>query len=192
MAVIVQREGKLTGYNQGGYGLLDSITAKTEVAGKKMVIMGAGNVAKGLLTVMELRGFRPSEVEVYNRTIENAEALAVDFSEVTKVGSLDDLKSAAGDIFVNATYIGSPWREGDDFEFTEEFVKQFGFIADVTFVPLEPQLIETANKAGIPNAPGWEMFLYQGKMCLEKTLEIKVDTELLGKLVVEDFKTNWS
>lgn len=192
VALIVQRDGKLIGYNQGGYGLLDAILSKAEVRGKKIVLMGAGNVANGLLTVMGERGISPSGVEVYNRTVENAETLAESYDVVKKVGSLEDMRHASGDIFVNVTYIGSPWRQGDDFQFTEEFVKRFGFVADVTFVPLEPQLIKIAKKAGIPNSPGWEMFLYQGRMCLEKTLDIEVDLELLGKLIVKDFATNWS
>lgn len=193
VGIIINDNGKLIGHYQGGYGLVESIRSKIGIENKKIVIMGAGVVTRGFLWQLLEDGIKLSSVEIYNRTVANAEKVATEFNDLNiKVGKLDELKNSPGDIFINATDIGSPWNDGEDYVFSEEFVKKFKLIADVTFVPLKPQLIEVAEKAGVPNSPGWRMFLYQGQMCLEKILKIKVDLTILGKLIQKDFKTNWS
>jgi len=141
---------------------------------------------------LSLNNIRPSEIEVYNRTVENAEALAKEFPQVLKVGSVKEMEKSKGEIFVNGTYVGSPWVEGESYLFKDQMVSNFSYIADVTFVPLKPQLIELGERLGKAVSPGWKMFLYQGKMCLEKILNIDVDEKVLAKHVVNDFKHNWS
>jgi shikimate 5-dehydrogenase len=191
VAVLRYRDGKLTGFHQGGYALSEAISRKTDIDGKKMVIMGAGNVVRALLVYFELNNITP-DVEVYNRTLEKAEKIAEEFKCVNKIGNLQEMEQSTGDIFVNATYVGSPWLKGDSYEFKEKMIAGFEFISDVTFVPLKPALIELAEKLGKKNSPGWEMFLYQGKMCLEKALDIEVDEKILAKYVVNDFEHNWA
>jgi len=192
VGLISNTNGKLTGHVQSGDGLLDAILEITDIEDKKIVLMGAGNVAKGLLFIIKERGLKPQKIEIYNRTLEKAELLASKYKSVTKAGSLGQMEKSTGDIFVNTTTIGSPWCEGDDYVFSEKFINNFKFIVDVTFVPLKPQLIKVSEKLGKKTAPGWKMFLYQGRICLEKTLGIKVDLKILSKHIVKDFKTNWS
>lgn len=172
--------------------MIRSIKTKTRITGKKFVILGAGTVVRGFLTKLILDHVKVEDIEVYNRTLNNARKIAKEFKIVSKVGSIDDLENASGDIFINATPIGSPWCENPAFEFDKDFVDRFKFIADVTFVPLESQLIKIAKKLKKPYSPGYKMFLYQGQMCLEKILNIKVNLKVLEKRMIHDFKLNWS
>jgi shikimate 5-dehydrogenase len=191
IAVVRQRRGKLTGYYQGGYGIAESVRRMTKFKNKKLVILGAGVVVRGLLALFEIEKDKPKEIEIYNRTLENAERVAKEFSFVDKIGTIKDMESSNGDIFINATDIGIPWNKGKDYKFKKEFISGFSYIADTTFVPLKPQLIKVSEKLGKKVSPGWKMFLYQGKMCLEKILDIKVNEKILAKYIVKDFKTNW-
>src|SRR5690606_2050547 len=128
---------------------------------------------------------------LYNRTFERAVRVAKEFPFIDTIGSMEDMfKSAEGDIFVNVTKLGSP--KLIDFEFPESFVNRYDYIADVTFVPLKPKLIQTAEKLGKANSPGYRMFLYQGKYTLVEGLGVPVDEETLLNKMLEDFKINWS
>lgn len=193
VGMLINNGGKITGIYQGAIGLDQSIRQLTDYSDKKIVIMGAGTVVKGLLALMEMNNSKPKEVEIYNRTRGNAVLLAREFPFINSVGSLEDMQNrAAGDIFLNATYIGSPWNKGNDYLFPDSFINRFNYIVDVTFVPIRPQLIEASERLGKQVSPGHRMFLYQGKYALENILRVNIDEELLSKKMLEDFATNWS
>ncbi|HSX05863.1 MAG TPA: hypothetical protein VLF69_05310 [Candidatus Saccharimonadales bacterium] len=192
VSAIVQRGGKLIGEYNGGYGLTAAIKTVTPITGKRLVIMGAGTVVKGLLTHLELQGEYPAHVAVYNRTLAHAEALAKDY-KIDQVGSLNDLLTQAeGDIFVNATSVGTPWNNGEDVVFPKELLQRFRAVADTTFVPLRPPLIATAEQAGTKTAPGWLMFVHQGAKTIGDILGQPLDIPTLSKLATTDFEKNWS
>lgn len=194
VGVVFNNNGKLTGHYQGGIGLYNSIVTKYgSLDDKKIVILGAGTVAKGLLLEIKKQTIKP-KITLVNRTIENAEALAETFSElVISVQPFSELTNQQGDLFVDTTDIGSPWNKGEEFTYTHDFVKNFSFVADVTFVPTSPQLIQVAQEAGIATAPGHRMFLYQAEECMKRILgEQDYDLALYEKLMLADFEINWS
>lgn len=193
VGVLVNRAGKIWGVYQGAFGLDESIKRLTDYRDKKVVILGAGTVVRGLLSLMEINKYKAKVIEIYNRTPSKAEAIGREFSFVNRVGSMKDMElMARGDIFINATYLGSPWNKGENYVFTEDFINRFKYVVDVTFVPLKPQLVQTAEKLGKVVSPGYKMFLYQGKYALENILNIDVNEKLLEEKMVEDFKVNWS
>lgn len=192
VGTLINKNGKISGFYPGVYGLYESIKRLTEYTDKKVVLFGSGIVAKSFLTLMDLKNEKPRQLEVYNRTKEKAEKLMDEFKFINKVGSMEEmLINTSGDIFINATRVGSPWNTDGPHGFSEEFVDRFSYIVDVTFVPLRPDLIKTAEKLGKKFSPGHRMFLYQGKYSLEKMLGIKVDENLLSKIMLADFEKNW-
>jgi shikimate dehydrogenase len=192
VGILVNRNGKLIGHYQGGQGLYASIVAQYgELKDKKMVLLGAGTVAKALLYEMRKKD-DIADVTVINRTLKNAEILANEFSFVNNVSPLNELENQQANVFVDTTDIGSPWNSGDDYLFTEKFVKRFDFVADVTFVPTEPQLIKVAKEAGVNYSPGYKMFMHQANICTEMILGHKLEFDIYEKLMLEDFSVNWS
>lgn len=191
VTLVVNRSGKLIGHYNAGLGLANAIKTVSQIKGKDVVIMGAGNVVKGLLSHLEEVNEYPSTVSVYNRTVANAKALVAEGFKVDKTGSLDDMIKSGGDIFIHATDIGAPWNKGGGFNFTPEFLKRFKAIADTTFVPLEPPIIKLANKAKIPNSPGWKMFVYQGAKGMGDIIGEDIDIAKLSELSRKDFASNW-
>lgn len=190
VSFLVNKNGKIWGSHAAAYGLYESIMRTVDFSKKKMVILGAGTVVTGLLTVFDLKKKYPRKLEIYNRTLEKAEKLLKEFKFIDKVGTMDGaIKSSKGDIFINATGIGSPWNK-EPFIFPEQFIDRFKYIIDVTFIPLKPQLIKSAEKLGKIVSPGHKMFLYQGKYSLELMLDIKVNEELLHKKILEAFKNS--
>lgn len=194
VAVVFNKDGKLVGHYQGGIGLYNSITSKFgSLGGKNIVILGAGAVARGLLLEIKKASIAP-KIILINRTETKAELVKKEYSELNiQLAPFGSLFDQSGDVFVDATDIGSPWNKGDELSYTEKFVKGFKFIADVTFVPIEPQLIATANKLGVDNAPGHRMFLYQAEECMKSILgNQSYDLKMFEKIMLADFKTNWN
>lgn len=190
---LINENGKIIGVYPGAFGLYESIKRMTNYTDKKIVILGAGNVVRSILSLMELKGEKPSTLEIYNRTPVHAENVAREFSFVNRVGSMKDmLNFGRGDMFINATYIGSPYNKGEDFVFPKSLIGGFDYVVDVTFVPLRPQLVQVAELLGKKVSPGHRMFLYQGIFALENILKIKVNEELLSKHMLYDLEHNWS
>lgn len=189
---VTLRNGKYKGYAQGGWGLLQALKEKTMLSDKKIVLIGAGHMAKGLLLELEAENIYPKEIEIYNRTTDRAEDLATEFSVIKKIGTLNDLKNASGDILINVSEIGAPWQKGETFIVEETTINNFAIIADVNFVPLKTQLITTAEKLHKTTIPGWVTFQYGTLKCLETILNITVNKKILGDALVKDFASNWS
>lgn len=193
VGMVVNKEGHIWGVYQGAFGLDEAIRRLTDYSDKKVIILGAGTVVRGLLGLMQINGTKPVEVEIYNRSVQNVERIAHEFPFISKVGPMKEMtEKSQGNIFINATPIGSPWNRGEDFIFPDEFISRFDYIVDVTFVPLNPQLIQSAERLNKKVSPGHRMFLFQGKYALEKILGINVNEDKLSNRMIEDFRENWS
>lgn len=176
----ITRDGnKVVGHSQGGLGMLRTIKQVMDLHGKTLTIVGAGNIAKGLLFEINKEKI-DCEIELFNRTLENATNLKDKFTFVKNVQNLDMLKDAKSDLFVNLTDIGG---EVTDSFFPEEMVDRFTGVVDVTFQIEKTGLIRKALKLNKIVATGWDMFTYQGQVILEKMLGQEVDFNLFKKHV---------
>lgn len=177
---VTNAQGKVKAYSQGGSAMLRTINSATSVEDTKLVIVGAGNITKALLSCLSRMAKKPKEIEIYNRTAEKAEALAKEYKMVKKVGSLDDLKKAEGDILANCSHLGG---SVPDTLFDEKVVARFPAVADVTFEVEDTNLINLARKLKKKVATGWDMFTYQGQIALETILGQPIPMEILKKHV---------
>lgn len=193
VGVVKNDGGKLIGVYQGGYGLYDSMRSTFgEVAGRKLVIVGAGNVARALLLVLEEMQDMPAEVVIYNRSPDRAERLASEFAFVKEVGSLPDFaRSASGEILVNTSKLGSRSTKEPAMEFTHAIVARFEDVADVAFLPLDTPLGQLSRDAGKRFAPGHLMFMLQAKYVLQFVLGHEMDQDVYQEILLDDFAKNW-
>jgi len=98
-------DGEIVGDNTDGPGLVADIVqnAGVALAGKRILLLGAGGAARGVMLPFLQQG--PSAIVVANRTRKTADALVADFQDqVTRVSACD-FEDIAGsfDIVVNAT-----------------------------------------------------------------------------------------
>lgn len=77
--------GKISGHNTDGIGLLRDITEVKgfQLSGKRVLILGAGGAVRGILK--PLLDCMPNEVVITNRTLSRAEGLAEEFSEFGRI-----------------------------------------------------------------------------------------------------------
>lgn len=171
---------KVIGHTQGGQGMFKTIKSVSPITNQKIVIVGAGNICKGLLFEIKKAGL-DCKAQIYNRDLLKAKILQNDYPFVKSVSELSQLNQANGDVLVNLTDIGGSVT---DTVFTEEIIKKFKAVVDVTFEKENTNLVTLSKKLGLPTATGWDMFTYQGQVCLEGILKEKVDFNILKKHVV--------
>lgn len=97
----IQPDGTLLGDNTDGAGLvLDLKNHQVTLAGKRILILGAGGAVKGVLK--PLLDEQPAELVIANRTLAKAEALAEQFGDSTTAYGFDDLHGQF-DLIINGT-----------------------------------------------------------------------------------------
>ena len=176
---IVNRSGRLAGYNTDGYGFLRALreSGEFEPAGKTALILGAGGSARGVVQAL-LRADIGALV-IANRTLTRAQTLA-DLAETRGVPaqamSLPSPEAAAtagaADLIVNCTSLGM--RHGPDEEASplrDEEIPATALVYDLVYNPMLTPLLRAAERAGAKTLGGISMLVYQGAASFEIWLE---------------------
>jgi shikimate dehydrogenase len=106
--LVFQEDQVLFGDNTDGVGLLNDLIVnhKLKLAGKNILILGAGGAVRGVL--LPLLSVAPQEIRIANRTRSRAEELVEAFSDygmITACG-FDELDSYEPDLVINGTSAG--------------------------------------------------------------------------------------
>ena len=106
--LVFMKKGEISGDNTDGAGLTRDLIYNhdTLLRHKKILIMGAGGAARGVLA--PLLALEPESIVIANRTLAKAEKLALDFNTVGQVCACnyDDLGAEQFDLIINATAAG--------------------------------------------------------------------------------------
>jgi len=160
---IVQRDGKLWGYNTDYYGmkaLIDRVGI--DLCGKKVLILGTGGTAKTACVVAQDLG--ASQILTVSRRKSREH---IDYEEALRLHS-------DADAMINTTPVGMyPDWEGSPIDING-FPRLCGVI-DAVYNPLRTDLVLEARKKGIPAEGGLYMLVMQAVAAVElflgKTLE---------------------
>lgn len=152
---VVNKDSKLIGYNTDAMGAMQALREKTNLIGKKALVMGAGGTARAI--VYSLKEFK-AEVYVYNRTTEKAEEIA----KVFEVETIDHakIKSADFDVIINATPVGM-FPNTTEALLHADKIPPHAVVMDVITNPLKTQFLKEAEKAGAQTISGERMLLHQ-------------------------------
>jgi len=166
---IVKEGGRLMGYNTDGTGALRGIIeAHGDIAGSRVVMVGAGGAARAV-------GYHLStnvkELTIANRTPENAETLARTLSANpecrAKVKSIpldeDALRASIkeADVLVNGTPLGMHPETGSS-PVEKDLLHPGLLVFDLVYNPVKTRLLRDAEEAGASILPGVNMLVYQG------------------------------
>lgn len=153
---IVNDRGKLRGYNTDCFGASKALAEKTEVQGKRVLIVGAGGAARAIgFGIAEKGGI----ITISNRTEEKGRSLAHDLQ--ASFCGLEDLESKDWDIIINATSVGmAPKIEGCPVP--ESILQPGRVVMDIVYNPQETLLLKKAAQRGCETVDGVSMFVYQG------------------------------
>jgi shikimate dehydrogenase len=193
---VLNRKGKLIGYNTDGLGALSTLKANDcYVGNKKILILGAGGASRAISYTLAKD---TREIAVLNRTIERARELARDinrtFGEKTQHGRLDEetlekeLKDT--DILINATPIGMHPYE-DQTPVNRNFLRSDLTVFDLVYNPPETRLLREAKTIGAKTVNGIVMLVHQGAASFEIWTGRKASIDVMLRACakgIEDWK----
>lgn len=167
---VVNKDGRLIGYNTDGSGFLEGV--KKEIPSfkdKKMLLIGAGGAARAIYFTMAFEGIK--KIDITNRTPEKGEYLVKNcpYPVSSDVLTLMDAEKnlAAYDIIVQTTSIGMYPNTGNA-PLSLEGINRDAFVCDIIYTPLETKLLKDAKQKGVKTQNGVQMFIYQGALAFEK------------------------
>ena len=153
---ILNRNGRLKGYNTDGAGAMKALEAKIDLANKRCVLVGAGGAARGIGFMARKKGM---EMVVANRSMDRGHALA-DFLECPFI-PLAEIGEIRADVLVQTTPVGMFPHE-NACPVPEDVFQEGMVVMDAIYNPLETRLLKRARAHGCRIIGGLEMFIHQG------------------------------
>lgn len=153
---IINKGGKLIGYNTDHYGAMEALKEKTEIAGKKVLIAGAGGAARAIIYGLKDEG---AQMTVVNRTFEKAERLAEEFEIKAKdIKEIDQL-ARENDVIINTTSVGT-------FPDERSIIAEFSsgrIVMDIVYKPRLTSFLKLAERDNCETITGDRMLVHQAR-----------------------------
>jgi shikimate dehydrogenase len=169
---IVNDNGVLTGYNTDGIGYVRSLKEETGVslAGKKVLLLGAGGAARGIVYALAKEGV--AKIVIANRTKERALELARDMVthvategiEIGEIGAFMDRTQ----LVINTTAAGMHPNVNElPMDLDPSLLHRELTVSDLVYNPRITALLKHAAETGAQIHSGLGMFVYQGAYAFE-------------------------
>jgi len=198
---VINRSGALYWYNTDFIGSNMALEeAIGNLKGKRVVILGAGGAARAIIYGLLKKGAKV--VGILNRTLETAESLAKEFSNMFNVqiqpSSSENLdlklpfKDDLGDdaILIQTTSI---WTTNSDISDEDakkfcppEYVNLFSTVMDIIYRPRITPLLKIAENLDKKIITGDKMFLYQAAEQFKLWTEKEAPLEVMRKVLEEN------
>jgi shikimate dehydrogenase len=189
---VVKEEGKLIGFNTDGPGALKAIVdAGVELAGKNVLMLGAGGAARAIAFTLAQKG-NIGKLVLLDINEEFLSQLTGDLrsgtNAVIKDGELNPAvvaeHMASADLIINCTPVGMHPNE-DASLVDEDLFRPGQVVFDVVYNPLETKMLRQAKGKGLKVIQGVEMFINQAILQLERFAGADAPEELMRKVVME-------
>ncbi len=172
---VLNRDGRLIGFNTDGRGFLRSVSELWDFtpAGRNIVILGAGGAARAIAAALAAAGAQ--SVTIANRNPERAKKLAqalgdrfpCRFSGVGLEVRELDLALEQSSLVVNTTPVGMYPQVDSEPPINPARLFTHNFVCDTIFNPWETRLLREAKSKGCTTANGLGMLLHQGTLAFE-------------------------
>ncbi len=171
---IVNRRGRLIGYNTDCEGALEALKEKMDLRRKRVVLLGAGGAARAIGFGLKDMGL---PLIVVNRSKERGQALCKALGcDYLSASSLVKMKGGElkADVIINATPLGMYPRDGET-PIPKELLKKGMMVMDIVYEPLQTKLLREAKAKGCVTVDGLEMLIRQGMAQFEMWTGRKLD-----------------
>ncbi|MEQ1658986.1 MAG: shikimate dehydrogenase [Hylemonella sp.] len=162
--IVVEPDGTLSGYNNDAYGFIQSLLDAQpdwRADAGPVTVLGAGGAARAILVALAERGAR--EIRLCNRSLDKAQALAVEFGGPICAYAWEQREEAmeGAALLVNSTSLGMKGQ--DPLPLSLDRLPKHALVCDVIYVPLETPLLAAARLRGNPTVNGLGMLLNQAR-----------------------------
>ncbi len=160
-----QRPGEeqitVRGFNTDWLGSNLALAEKIQLAGSRVLVLGAGGAAKGVCFGLVEAG---AEVMITNRTEEKGKKLA-DWLGCTFISG-NQLGQVRADVLINTTSVGmEPYAE--NIAIDPDLLEKFKVVMDIVYAPLQTRLLREAVQAGCETIDGLAMLQFQAAVQLK-------------------------
>ena len=157
---IVNRGGRLIGYNTDCDGALEALEEKMNLKGRRVFLLGAGGAARAI-------GFglreRDCQLIIANRSRKRGKALSRELGcHYLSLSSLFKMKGGdlEADAIINATSLGMFPRDGET-PIPKKLLKKEMMVMDIVYEPMQTRLLREAKERGCLTIEGLEMLVRQ-------------------------------
>ncbi len=176
---IVNLDGKLVGYNTDARGAVDPIEEVCDLAGKRVVIIGAGGAARAVAFGVKQKG---AALFMVNRSEERGRELARELG-ATFIYK-EDLVRVDPEIVINATSVGMAPKTRD-IPLDPGILKSSMIVMDIVYTPVRTALIRAAMEKGCVVIDGLSMFVNQGAAQFELFTGTKAPKETMKNSLIK-------
>ena len=168
---LLNQRGRLRGFNTDGVGALGALKNNgVNLAGKKVLLLGAGGAAKSIAFSLAKE---VDELCILNRDAAKAKELASILEAFGKKIVGNDLlpkqvqqELQDSDVLINATSVGMTPSSSESIV-EPGWLKPELTVMDIVYNPVETKLVQDARAAGAKVINGVEMLLHQGAASFE-------------------------
>jgi len=185
---VVNENGRFVGYNTDGPGFVRALREETKIdlAGKKVLMIGAGGAARGIYFSLGDSGVE--RIDICNRTVGNGEKLILERKQpyLSSAYSIDQAEEMLEkyDIIINTTSVGMTPRE-NEMPISLANLKSDAIVSDIVYNPMITRLLQEAERYGATIQNGIGMFVYQGALAFEKWTGRFPDVGRMKKVVLQ-------
>ena len=174
---IINNNGKLLGANTDGKGAVKALQEVTDIAGKKVVLLGAGGAARAIAFALADEG---ANVVIVNRTTNAAADLAkaVNCTYQTIDKLEQEIKGAR--VVINATSVGMVPNENESLV-NKIALSSDSVVMDLVSHPKETKLLKEAQERGCRIIYGARMLFWQGVLKFKVYTGIEPPIEVMEK-----------
>lgn len=187
---VVNKNGKLIGYNTDGKGFLLGLNEKISrpISEMNILLIGAGGAARSIAHALLKEN--PKKLFIANRSEERLSLLTEDLNDTcVKPLSLKDAEDelSSFDVLINTTNAGMhPDIESMPIQLAQ--LKNEAVVCDIVYNPLKTKWLQTAEEKGAVTDNGVSMLVMQGAMAFEKWTGTFPDTKKMKQAVIEQLR----
>jgi shikimate dehydrogenase len=181
---IVNKQGRLIGYNTDWLGALEALRTRTTIQGKSVALIGAGGAARAIGFGLKSAG---GQVTILNRSLTNGQRLAEDLQ--AEFSPLDDWQPGRYQILINTTPVGMH-PDTDATPIPKAHLSEDLVVMDIIYNPIKTRLLEAAEAKQCRTINGVAMFVFQGAQQFELWTGKTAPVEVMRRAVLEALKAN--
>jgi shikimate dehydrogenase len=181
---VVNRDGRLTGYNTDWLGAVTALKAKISLKGRHVLILGAGGASRAIAFGIINEGGRVTLTDLDQR---RAAALVQDLG--AEAIPLDALDRCPATLLVNATPVGMV-PDIDGIPLDPELLPRFQVVMDIVYQPLTTRLLREAQARGAATIDGLQMLIHQATAQFELFTGRQAPAEVMARAAYGALGTN--
>ncbi|MDA0986697.1 MAG: shikimate dehydrogenase [Bacteroidetes bacterium] len=175
---ILNRNGKLIGYNTDYIGAIKALRKFTSLKNKKIAIFGSGGSARAIIFGLIKQN---AELSIFNRTFKNALTLANEFHcKALPISKLNQLINF--DIIINTTPVGMINNKS---LIPKKYISHKQIIFDIIYNPYETIFIKNGISNNTTVIRGVEMFLEQAYEQFKLFTNLNPPKSLMREIVLK-------